>query len=332
MQQMLTTGVLALAGLAACFAQPQRTPEYRLSGPYTHNNLTIFLIHGAGKTNNTLLTLDEAIDQPKVVVYETRNVNELAVENVSDQDVFIESGDIVKGGAQDRTLKDDLILPSKSGKVSLGSFCVEHGRWTRRGSEDVSTFADAHQALASKQLKIAVKMKNDQQEVWSQVARAQAQLSSNLRTDVRSAASPSSFAMTLAVPAVQRSIDGFLQDLAGIVNGKNDVIGYAFAIDGKLNSADVYASHDLFAKLWMKLLRASSVEAVSAPSPGQKPEPVTAAVVKAAIADAESGRASGKNLTGRTELVVKETAQNILFETRDRAQRDAWVHRNYLTK
>jgi hypothetical protein len=332
MQRMLTRGVLALASLSASFAQSQHPTEYRLSGPFTHDNLTIFLIHGVNKSTKTLLTLDEAISQRKVVVYETRSVNELAVENVSDEDVFIESGDIVKGGAQDRTLKDDLILPSKSGKVSLNSFCVEHGRWSRRGSESVGTFDEAHQAIASKQLKMAVKMKQDQQEVWNQVARAQAEMSSNLRTDVRAPASPTSFAMTMEAPAVQRSIDGYLQDLAGIINGKSDVIGFAFAIDGKVNSADVYASHDLFARLWMKLLRASSVEAATNFKAGKKFEPVTVAAVKSALADAESGKSTATNLTTRTEVVVKETAQNVMFETRDRAQRDVWIHRNYLTK
>jgi len=317
--------VLALATAAICLAQTH------LSGPFTHDNLTIFLIHGADKSTKSLLTLDEALDQHKVVVYETRNVNELAVENVSSEDVFIESGDIVKGGAQDRTLKDDLILPSKSGKVSLNSFCVEHGRWSRRGNEAVGTFGEAHQAIASKELKMAVKMQQDQREVWARVAQAQAQLSSNLRTDVRAAPSPTSFAMTLEAPAVQRSIDGFLQDLAGIINGKNDVVGYAFAIDGKLNSADVYASHELFAKLWMKLLRSSSVEAVTS-RVGKKFEPVPASAVKTALADAESGKASAINLTDRTEVVVKETAQNVMFETRDRGQHDVWIHRNYLTK
>jgi hypothetical protein len=323
---MFTRGVLALASTALCFAQTH------LSGPYAHDNLTIFLIHGADKSAKPLLTLDEAIDQRKVVVYETRNVNELAVENVSNEDVFIESGDIVKGGAQDRTLKDDLILPSKSGKVSLNSFCVEHGRWTRRGTEDVRTFGEAHQAIASKQLKMAVKMKQDQNEVWNQVAQAQAQLSSNLRTDVRAAPSPTSFAMTLEAPAVQRSIDGYLEELAGIVKGKSDVIGYAFAIDGKLNSADVYGSHDLFGKLWMKLLRASSVEAVTSYQAAKKFEPVNATAVKTALADAESGRGKATNLTDRTEVVVRETAQNVMFETRDRAQHETWIHRNYLTK
>jgi hypothetical protein len=332
MLRMLTRSVLPLAVLAACCAQTPQPAEYRLSGPFTHQNLTIFLIHGTGKSSKSLLTLDEAIDQHKVVVYETRSVNELAVENVSNEDVFIESGDIVKGGAQDRTLKDDLILPSKSGKVSLNSFCVEHGRWSRRGAEEVATFGGAHQAIASKELKMAVKMQQDQQEVWKQVARAQAAMSSNLQTDVRSPAAPTSFAMTLEAPAVQRSIDGFLQDLAGIINGKNDVLGYAFAIDGKLNSADVYASHDLFAKLWMKLLRAASVEAATQYKAGKKFEPVTVTAVKAALADAESGKSSATNLTARTEVVVKESAQNVMFETRDRAQHEVWIHRNYLTK
>jgi hypothetical protein len=138
--------------------------------------------------------------------------------------------------------------------------------------------------------------------------------------------------MTMDAPVVRRSIDGYIQELAGIVNGKGDVVGYAFAIDGKINSGDVYSSHDLFAKLWMKLLRASSVEAVSEFQPGKKYEPAKLSALKAAIQDADSGKASARNLTDRTEVVVKETSQNVVFETRDRKQNEAWVHRNYLTK
>src|ERR1700722_16382417 len=219
MKQMLSAGALALASATICF------PQTRLSGPVTHDNLTILLIHGADKSTKSLLTLDEAIDQHKVVVYETRNVNELAIENVSNDDVFIESGDIVKGGAQDRTLKDDLILPSKSGKVSISSFCVEHGRWTQRGAESARTFDSANQALATKQLKMAVKLRANQQEVWNQVAAAQASLSSALNISARSAAAPTSLPMTMEAPAVRRSIDGYIQELAGVTNGKDDVIG-----------------------------------------------------------------------------------------------------------
>jgi hypothetical protein len=142
--KLFSSGVFALVVMAACAAtfsfqslsaQTQRAGEFRITGPYTHENLSVFLIHGSTRAAKTLLTLEEAVAQRKVVVYETRNVNELSIENVSNEDVFIQSGEIVKGGAQDRTLKDDFILPTKSGRVNISAFCVEHGRWTRRGNE-----------------------------------------------------------------------------------------------------------------------------------------------------------------------------------------------------
>lgn len=326
--KLCSTSVLALAAAATLSA----ANGYKITGPFTHDNLTVFLIHGLGTTTKTLLTLEEAIAEHKVIVYETRDVNELAIENISDQDVFIESGDIVKGGAQDRTLKDDLILPTKSGKLSISAFCVEHGRWTQRGSESVRTFDSADQALATKQLKMAVKMKANQQEVWNQVAATQASLSTAMNLSARSAASPTSLPMTMEAPAVRRSIDGYIQELAGVPNRQDDVIGYAFVINGKVNSADVYGSHQLFAGLWMKLLRASAVEAVSEYQPGKKFAPVTAADVRAVLADADSAKPAVRDLTARTQVVTRETAQNVMFETRDRAQNGAWIHKNYMTK
>ena len=313
-------------------AQAQRTAEYRISGPFTHDNLSVFLIHGSAKPTKNLLTLEEALAQHKVVVYETRNVNELAIENVSGEDVFIESGDIVKGGAQDRTFKDDMILPTKSGRVNISAFCVEHGRWARRGDEPVTTFNASTDALATKKLKMAVRVNEDQRSVWDQVAAAQASMSSALRIDVRPAAAPTSMAMTMQAPVVQKSIEVYLHDLKSIVDGKNDVIGYAFAINGKVNSAEVYSSHDLFVRLWPKLLRSSSVEAVSEYDAAQKFAPAAAGAVKAALEDADAGKASARQVTDRTGVMVKETSRNILFETRDRAQDDAWIHRSYLTK
>jgi len=324
--------LVAMFTLRNLAGQSPRASEYRISGPFTHDNLSVFLIHGSPKSSKPLLPLEEAIAQRKVIVYETRNVNELTIENVSDEDVFIESGDIVKGGAQDRTLKDDLILPTKSGRVNISAFCVEHGRWSPRGNESVATFNSASEALATKDLKMAVRVKADQSSVWDRVAAAQASISSALRSDVRAAAAPTSMPMTMQSPLVQKSIDGYLKELKSVVNGKNDVIGYAFAIDGKVNSADVYASHNLFAKLWPKLLRASAVEAVSELDSSKKFAPAKVEDVAAVLHDAESGKASARQVTDRTSVHTKETPRNVVFETRDRAQSDAWIHRSYLTK
>ena len=85
----------------------------------------------------TFITLQEALVQKKVIVRETREVNELSIENISGEEVYVQSGDIVKGGQQDRMMAVDLILPPRSGKIPISAFCVENGRWSQRGSEAV---------------------------------------------------------------------------------------------------------------------------------------------------------------------------------------------------
>jgi hypothetical protein len=313
-------------------AQPQTGAHYQVSGPDTHENLAVFLIHGPSRSTHKLLTLQEAVAERKVIVYETRNVNELAIENTSpDEDVFIGSGDIVKGGQQDRTLKDDLILPTKSGKVEISSFCVEHGRWTQRGQEPSSTFASANDMVATKDLKMAVRVQADQAKVWNKVAEAQNRLSASMGVSAQAPSSPTSFAMTMQAPVVQKSTDAYIRQLSGIVDGKNDVVGYAFAINGKINSAEIYASHELFAKLWQKLLKASAVEAISEFQPNAKSPTVTTVMVGATLRDGESGTASARELNGRTQVSKKETSKTVLFETRDKMN-DAWLHRSYMSK
>ena len=47
--------------------------RYRLSGPYTHKNLTIFLVHGKElMPGKNFLTLQEALKQKKVIVLNSR--------------------------------------------------------------------------------------------------------------------------------------------------------------------------------------------------------------------------------------------------------------------
>ena len=82
---------------AANIANAQN-PTYRISSPHTYKNLTVFLIHGKNETSKTnVIALPEAMERKVLKVYETSDVNELEVENLSKElDVFIQSGDIVK--------------------------------------------------------------------------------------------------------------------------------------------------------------------------------------------------------------------------------------------
>jgi hypothetical protein len=306
--------------------------DYRLSGPYTHKNLTIFLIHGKNLIEGKApLTLQEALDQKKVVVYETKDVNELAIENLSNEDVYVQSGDIVKGGQQDRLLAVDLIVPPKSGRMPIAAFCVEQGRWSKRGTESAGSFSTSTDVAATKEIKVAAKSENSQAGVWENVTVAQDKLSRNLSTTVNATESASSLQLAVENRKVRDASGGYTKALSGIVNGKNDVIGYAFAINGELNSADVYASNALFRKLWSKLLKANAIEAI-AELGTDKFKPATMEQVKSFLAEAESGQAAEKEVTGRIKLITREDERNILFETRDRAGKGAWVHRNYIRK
>jgi ARG/rhodanese/phosphatase superfamily protein len=135
------------AGGGPAFAQA----EQRISGPHVHRNLAIYLIHGRSGAGTVPLTLAEALAKGSVQVTETGQVNELKVENTGGEEVFIQAGDIVKGGQQDRVLTVSLLLPPRSGVVPIAAFCVEPGRWSARRGEDPTRFASAAEAMPSRQ-------------------------------------------------------------------------------------------------------------------------------------------------------------------------------------
>ena len=306
--------------------------DYRLSGPYTHGNLTVFLLHGKDLTNKTFLTLQEALAQKKVRVYETKDVNELAIRNFSNQDVYVQAGDIVRGGDQDRMISVDFIVPPKSGRMPIAAFCVESGRWNRRGNEESATFNSSENSVALKDLKLAAKRERSQQAVWKNVSVAQEKLSRTINASVADGLSASSYELSVETPKVKETSAEYINALSGIVQSKNDVIGYVFAINGHVNSADVYASRALFLKLWPKLLKASAVEAIAELNKDIEVKPIVSETIESFLAESEKPSASSKEVTRRVKMVTREDDNNIFFETQDRSQNDGWVHRNYIKK
>jgi hypothetical protein len=338
----LFVAALTLAcATAAQVSQPNTeatAADYTLSGPYTHKNLSVFLIRAKDKAadDKNFLTLKEALEQKKVVVYETRNVNELAIENVSDDEVFVQSGDIVKGGQQDRMLAVDLVVSAHSGRVAISAFCVEHGRWTKRGAEASAQFSTSTDRAATKDLKLAARSARSQGQVWAKVEEAQSKLSHNVGGAVNSDASPTSLQLSLENSKVRATAEEYTKALASAPVGDADVVGYAFAINGQINSAEVYASHTLFLKLWPGLLRSSAVEAVADLQPGAKPAPETSPTdVRAFLTESEKADATREDVGARVQLVTRESKSNVLYETRSSgagAAAPKMVHKSYIKK
>jgi len=324
--------LLSLLGCAVVATPGLFADDYRLTGPFRHDNLSIFLIHGARKNNAKYLTLQEALEQKKAIVYETGSVNQLAIENLSDRDIYIQSGDIVKGGKQDRVFPDDFILPTKSGKVSISSFCVEHGRWTRRGTEASDQFQVSNQTLPTKALKMAARDEHSQTQVWNEVARAQQQFAAGMGVAAPAPTqSPTSMQLTLESRPINDVTDGYVRALSKIVEGKPDVIGYAFAINGKVNSADMYASNDLFLRMWPKLLQASAVEAMSERRAAGALDTADASDVRIFLRNAGVGRESTRPAGARAIIVRKDSDSTVMFESQDQSS-TGWLHRSYVAK
>jgi len=223
-------------------------------------------------------------------------------------------------------------VPPRSGKISIGAFCVEQGRWQKRGTEESTRFSSSNERVATKALKIAANKTKSQGEVWSKVAEAQTKLSANVGARVNAPVSTSSFQLTLENRAVQETADAYVKALSHIADKHADVIGYAFAINGKINSADVYAANALFRKLWPSLLKSSAVEAIAELQKGQKFDAVTRADVDEFLDDAEAGAATEKDVTKRVQMITRESKVNLLFETRDRSAKGPWLHRSYIKK
>src|SRR5262249_6132208 len=277
----ITVARLAAAAFAMAGASGSALadPGLRVSGPHLHANLALLLVHGASVPGPVPLTLQEAIAKGHVLVSETGRVNELEIENKGSEAVFIQAGDIVKGGRQDRVLTVSFLLPANSGRLPIASYCVEQGRWSARGTEDQKRFSSAGEAMPSRSALLAMaappapkepsqpeaalnppagtaalsqrvarevdEVASKQRQVWDSVATTQRKLSQGLNTPVASPQSASSLQLALENDRLKGAQAAFMAALQPAGEKEADVVGYVVAINGRMNSANLYPSNAL---------------------------------------------------------------------------------------
>lgn len=337
-----------LFGLAVAAASRAETPA-KVTGPHTHENLSIYFIHGPSSSGPVPLTLEEALAKNFVEVRETDTVSQLIIENKGKEAVFVQAGDIVKGGKQDRVVTASFTLDPGAKPVDVPVYCVEAGRWAPRGSEDSRKFSASAEMLPTREAKLAMmatasiprietppnpglpplpeqranvgrdqiqqqrivlpehRPPNAQSEVWRNVSEIQAKLAGKLKAKVAASDSETSLQLALEnkeLAAEQQRYVAALQDAGA---SGSDIVGYAIAINGKIASADVYASNALFRKLWPRLLKTAATEAISAEHDQAAKAPATADVIAFLAEDAGKGDVSAP-VPGVTRS-TKETAE-----------------------
>jgi hypothetical protein len=346
MRPRILPRVVALFGLLLPFTPLSAVAEEpHVTGPLTYGNLAIYFVHGPAAAGAVPQTLEDAIAKGQVKVHETGSVNDLNIENIGDHEVFVQAGDIVKGGRQDRVLSVDLLLPPRSGLVSIAAFCVEPERWTARGAEDPTKFSSSTHAMPSHDAMLEIQSyagtltttpaapapnpSETQVEVWSSVRTTQDKLARSVGQSVKKSASPSSLQLSLENEKLKQAEAAYVTALQSGGETGDDIVGYVYVINGKIKSADVYMSNAFFRTMWRKLLAANVTEAIGEGTVPTATQP-SLHDVQAFLAGAQATPKSERNMNASVRLVVGQN-DHILY-TESRRADDNWLHRKYVAK
>lgn len=248
------------------------------------------------------LTLDEGLRSGEVVVTEAGSVqglvrrhpvtgmrhdgaevNRLVLVNNSKRPLLLLAGEIVTGGKQDRVIGKDRIVPAESDPIDLSVFCVEPGRWVASsehfgaseamyGGSGASKTVPPMAMMAQPSVRAKAMADKNQSEVWDAVNKQKAEMTIEVAGAAPAAATEmsqtSSYAKVNENVAVRKQVDSIAkpiednyQSLIRQLRDRN-AVGVVVAVNGRIIWADVFASTELLAKYWPKLVRSYASEAV----------------------------------------------------------------------
>jgi hypothetical protein len=284
-------------------ALPPSEGGWHLLDPITYENISIFpVVTSSQQDTSAFLTLDEGLSSGEVVVSEqgaaglarTRDrrpaipdfrtgpaVNQLVLANRGKRPLLLLAGELVSGGKQDRIIAKDRLVAPGAEPLPLDVFCVENGRWSS-GSQFAASRTMVHPSVREQ-----AALGQNQNDVWNAVragttSRVAAnpnvpmpapRVSSNEIADTIASAAPTqSYAKIYESSRVGTSVEEFATQLqkrfdkatSGLKNER--VVGVVVAYGGEVAWSDIFASSDLFAHYWPKLLRSYAVEAVARPA------------------------------------------------------------------
>lgn len=186
-------------------------------------------------------------------------VNTLVIHNVSNVTILVLAGTVVVGGKQDRQVGQDFVIGPKK-TVPVDAFCVEHGRWdaNREGKSTGGKFGSVPM-LANQKVRGAGQYKEDQSEVWNQVAKVNADNMREASTGTL-LASLSDKDISKKRTAISGKLEGYLSD----ISKPHSIVGLAYAVDGQVRGARWFINHDVYTKFKPTLVNTMAIEAITA--------------------------------------------------------------------
>jgi len=211
-----------------------------------HRGLTVFWLHAPrGGAPFAIRTLDEARARGALSVAERdqATVSSLVIDNRGPVHVLLLAGEILLGGKQHRIVVEDVLVPPRSGPLTLPVYCVEQGRWNGEAKHFTTRGAVAAPQLRSRMLE-----RSDQREVWAEVDRYAAR-----------AAAPSSTGSYQAIHD-KADVQAHQKDVEGALDQRYGAEGAAVFVAETLVGFDLFQDPSLFAREWRKLLLADALE------------------------------------------------------------------------
>jgi hypothetical protein len=209
----------------------------------------------------------------------SNEVNRLMVVNRSGKPLYLMPGEVVVGGDQDRTIGEETTIASTGKPVAIDVYCVEHGRWRGRSAAESAPmyvalgagggqmtkeltdeakrgYFNATAGSLNKAGRQAVQSGEGQGAVWENVQK----INDGLKVKSDSGA----FTHAYVAKPVRDGLEPYLTALSAKVAAEGRVVGAVVAINGKIESVDVFESTPLFRKLWPKLLKSYALDALGA--------------------------------------------------------------------
>ncbi len=328
-----------------------------VSAPVSYDNLSVYFVRG-NSTGATPLTLDQAVNNGQAKVRWNDSGDPITVENFSNRSLFIAAGTMLRGGLQDQVVGLGTLLPPHSGPMTLATFCIDPFRSTARDGESADTLKPVGMLpshigtlaleVSASDTKPMTRLR--QSAVWWDINSTRASLSRTLgetvetpkdyrwadldRRDLnsdtvlkaRTSTWRTSLPLALESTALVGAAKHYVDALAAGAKKNDRIVGAVFAINGRLEGAEMFQSHTLFREMWPQLLRARAVEALAAKGEAQVTLPslptVKAFMAKALDATIVHDTATTAYVRNSDDAVVTET------QTRD----GNWIHRSFVAK
>jgi hypothetical protein len=278
---------------------------YHIQGPFAHQDLTVFLLCSDRQDEHDYLTLDEGLKQGLVTVTEQEHerVGALQLENQSNRPLYLQEGERLVGGKQDRTIITSLVIPPRSGKTSVPTFCVEHNRWVE-GNKGRQFGFSVNPALAPKGVRGAAKVEGSQDRVWGCVAAQKVSANKTLQCPNTN----SSVNEMLDAPQVQAVSEEYAVALGRALDRaeNGDAVGMAIVFNGKIEEVNLYPNRGLFRKLFPRLIRAYAVQAALLKDQAKGGEPLTGAAIAQFLQARDARSQKNKTLDAHNDVQVSE--------------------------